>query len=214
MDTLDSFRSIAAEPKITVVPVFNFNNSQKLISTRSSSSQSILPQVHLHAQKRTQPVHDSPLASKASCSCPHVLIADDDAFQHLYYQSLLTRSVNIEATLFTKRAFKFEVCFSGEELLEKLRQTRHCGCDRPALIIVDYNMGGDKLNGVQTAIKIRESGYKGPIVLRTSETQEHLRTRHMNFEQMLKDGRINMLMDKKNISESKEAIQKYLTQKK
>ena len=214
MNTPNSSRSTAAEPQITMVPVFSFNNSQRLTATVPSLSRPMLPQEDLHRQKYSQSIQNSSLASKTSCNCPHVLVADDDAFQHLYYQSLFTRSINLEDTLFTKHAFRFEMFFCGEQLLETLERTQHCGCDRPALIIVDYNMGSDKLNGVQTALKIRESGYKGPIVLRTSETQEYLRTRHMNFEQILKDGRINKLMDKDNISESKEAIQKYLTQKK
>ena len=186
MPSIQTSHIIASEPRISRVPVSNTHNSNDLSLLTCSMS------------------------FDCDCSCPNVLIADDDSFQHLYYQSLFTRSLDFDQTSFLKHDFRFQLCFSGEEMLQALAKTRHCGCGKLSLVITDYSMGSDKLNGVQTILNIRQAGYKGNVVLRTSETQEYLKTRHVNFEGLIKNGTISTMLDKDNMSMSKKMIQKYL----
>jgi len=102
-------------------------------------------------------------------------------------------------------------CFSGEELLDKLSGVVECGCKTTKLVIIDYQMGDKKLNGVETCIKVRKDGYKGHVLLRTSETKDSLKKNHKDFEQLLQENIINVLVSKSDASFGNKFIHKLVT---
>jgi len=142
--------------------------------------------------------------------CPHVLIADDDSFQHLYYQNFFQRSVDFDEMNINKDEFRIDLSYSGEELVEKFQALKGNGLEDSVLVIIDYNMGEDKLNGVNTAVKLREHGYSGHLVLRTSETKEYLIEQHEDFEQLLEEKKIDIFLEKNDLKGVKEIVQTYL----
>ena len=148
--------------------------------------------------------------SSKSCSCPHVLIADDDPFQHFCYQTLFQKSLEFNDIADIKEDLHMKLCFSGEELINRFKKIALCGCNRPLLVIVDYFMGNYKLNGIQAVFKIRAAGYTGPIVLRTSETEEYLNARHIDFYFLFKTNVITEMVAKDNLKHIKEIIQGYV----
>jgi len=147
--------------------------------------------------------------SRSDCACAHVLVADDDYFQHLYYYGLFNKSLDLHSIGVEKEDVHIQLSFSGEELLEKLEKIKACGCEKVKLIILDYQMGDDKLNGVATAQKLRESGYRGPTLLRTSEKKEDLCERHENFDILVKDKVIDTIIPKSDSKLGKEMIEFY-----
>jgi len=144
------------------------------------------------------------------CSCAHVAIADDDEFQHFYYQSLFQRSLDLSSIFANKSDLRLNSCYSGEDLVKNVSQMLACGCNTLRLVITDYHMGNNKLNGVETARKLREAGYKGIILLRTSEKRSDLVKQHKDFEKMLEEKVIHVVIDKGNLKEGKEIIQSYM----
>jgi len=145
-----------------------------------------------------------------SCKCPQVLIADDDTFQHLYYNILFQKSFNSKDLSPELKPLKVQLCFSGEELLECHIEVRKCGCKRLILMIIDYQMGKGKLNGIDTSFAVRKSGYNGFVLLRTSETQESLKFLHGNFDEILEDKIISAFVVKTDLRQGKEIIQSAL----
>jgi len=135
------------------------------------------------------------------------LVADDDYFQHLYYYGLFHKSLDLQ--VFEQEDVNVQLSFSGEELLEKLEKIKACGCEKIRLVILDYQMGDDKLNGVATAKKLRETGYGGPVLLRTSEKKEELERKHENFEGLIKDKVIDTIVPKSDSKLGKELIEFY-----
>jgi len=141
------------------------------------------------------------------CTCSHVSIADDDEFQHFYYQSLFQKSLDLSSIFPDKNDLRLKSCYSGEDLVKNISQMVTCGCKTLRLVITDYNMGHNKLNGVQTAKKLREVGYKGIILLRTSEKRSYLLGQHGDFEKMIEEKVIDVLIDKGDLKKGKEVIQ-------
>lgn len=78
------------------------------------------------------------------------------------------------------------------------------------MIILDFNMGKKSFNGIQTALKLREAGFEGIIILRTSDDYKSLERHHKNFNQLLENNQINSLLDKSDLHHSKEVLQEYL----
>lgn len=145
-----------------------------------------------------------------SCQCPHVLIADDDPFQEFYYQNLFLKSMEFNGIAIEKEDFRIEICRSGEELLEKYQKINSCTCDSTMLIITDFNMGNDKLNGIETVLALRKRDYKGLIALRTSETEEDLCAWHPEFASLLENDVINCFLDKADYKKTREATESLL----
>lgn len=145
-----------------------------------------------------------------SCNCPHVLVADDDAFQHLYYQSLFQKSLDFDGIYISREELRVHLCFSGEELIKKFLEIKECSCNGLLLIITDYQMGPEKLDGVKTSIHLRDVGYVGPLILRTSETQKYLEKQHDDFCKLMELKVINDVLDKSDIQSGKETIQTFL----
>jgi len=144
------------------------------------------------------------------CSCPHILIADDDSFQHLYYQSLFQKSLDFEGIFVSRENLRVQLFFSGEELLESFKKIQECGCTQLVMIITDYQMGSGKLNGVDTCTRLRNTGYQGTLFLRTSESLNDLQQNHPNFSHLLETNIINALLEKGNLKDGKEIIQSCL----
>jgi len=96
--------------------------------------------------------------------------------------------------------------------LERYSRVCQClgTCSGVKLIIVDYQMGQDKLNGVEVCKILRERGYKGRLILRTSESKEYLEKKHEDFGVMIRDGTIDALVSKEFIEEGKKTIFEYL----
>ena len=149
-------------------------------------------------------------SSSTSCECPHALIADDDAFQHFYYLNLFQRSLTFDNSFANSRDVQVQTFFSGEEMLQKLTQVKECGCNNLRLVITDYSMGSDKLNGVQVCSQVRAAGYSGFVLLRTSETSESLKEAHGNLESLVSRRVISEIVSKSAMKESKEIIQRFM----
>jgi len=93
-------------------------------------------------------------------------------------------------------------------LLEKLNKVVECGCGATKLVVIDYQMGEKKMNGVETSVKVRKDGFKGYVLLRTSESEENLKKNHEDFGQLLKENVINVLVNKNDASFGKKFIYK------
>mmetsp|Transcript_26319 Transcript_26319/g.23194 ORF Transcript_26319/g.23194 Transcript_26319/m.23194 type:complete len:218 (+) Transcript_26319:69-722(+) len=149
--------------------------------------------------------------STPTCKCPHVMIADDDKFQHLYYQSFFSRSANFDSTKVNKNDFRFDFSFTGDELIKKYQKLRgSCVWGRPLMMILDFNMGKNAMNGILTAIKLKELGFKGPIILRTSDSYETLIKSHKNLDKLLQSKIIDRVLGKDDLQETKITLQEYL----
>ncbi len=145
------------------------------------------------------------------CSCPHVLIADDDSFQEFYYTTLFSKSIDFDALTIEKRNFRVKVVKSGEELLEEYNEMRSCcNCHNLSMVITDYDMGHDKKTGVATALELRNLGYRGPLMLRTSETRQYLIEHHANFEEMIERKTIDYYIEKNAHMKMKQVFEKVL----
>jgi len=139
-----------------------------------------------------------------------VLICDDDTFQHLFYQNFFDKIANYDNLSIPKNEFHYDISYSGNELIMKYQKMQKEGIKDPPLVITDYYMGKTNLTGVSTAIELRKIGYKGHIILRTSETREEIIKNNPNFQKLLDEETINCLLDKSNLSASKDILQSYL----
>ncbi len=163
-----------------------------------------------HSKGTTTPIVPLPKQTKSSCQCSHVLLADDDRFQAFYYQTLFQKSLDFDHLSIPREDFRFTMSTSGEDLLEEYKKIQACGCRFLSLIIVDYNMGQGKMSGVETILALRKLGYKGLLILRTSETYEYLRERHPNLDEIIENKTINYLLGKNDHVETKGCIQTLL----
>ena len=152
-----------------------------------------------------------PIKLKTACSCPYVLIADDERFQHFCYKILFEKSFKHDNSTPAKREeLHINLFFDGETLLRKFNRIASCGCNGLILVIVDYSMGSGRLNGIETALRLRKAKYTGPIILRTSETEEYLQTRHHDYHSLIKGKVINEKVSKDNIKHIKDVIRRYV----
>jgi len=192
---------VATEPQTSKISIFHKNDSHfnglqhisfTLAASKSNSSFSF------------------PLQEKegfiSSCSCPNVLIADDDPIQALYYQHLFNKSMCYEGLSIQKEDLKVLIFSSGEELLDYYSQLKNCSCGSLLLIITDYHMGTQNLNGIETILALKKLDYKGPAVLRTGEKKEDLRLLCQDLDLLLKDKTIENVLDKSNHLETKTVI--------
>jgi len=141
-----------------------------------------------------------------SCECPNVLICDDDRFQHLFYQNFFERIIGLDQIGESKNNLKMESFLSGEELLLKYQKLKACKCSKLSLVISDYSMGENKLNGVETVLAVRDAGFQGAVVLRTSETRHDLIKDHSNFEELIRTGSITSYVEKAFVMNLKTVI--------
>jgi len=197
---------IASEPEISPVKVFHSNDSEPVFI---GSEQEILDSDSDTSLSRGN--------SQTYCKCPHILVADDDAFQHFYYNSLFKSffasrgsATESQESKDAKLENSVQVCYSGEEMLDIIANIIQCGCNKLNLVISDYSMGQDKLNGVQVCAAVRRSGYYGPVFLRTSEREEDLRTLHKDLEKLVREKVIYDILSKADTRACREALQKYV----
>lgn len=203
MESYKSLSAVPLEPHICLVPTFLTNDSQGFSSSLIAPKS--LPDLGTFGLSDvTKALRANSMPIKSNCTCPGILAADDDLFQHAYYKCLFyTKNKPEDHCL--------QTCFSGEELIESLNKVMECGCGTMKLVITDYQMGEKNLNGVETSVKARKGGYKGPLFLRTSETKDFLKENHEDFELLLKENVINVLVNKSDVSFGQKFIQKVVT---
>lgn len=163
-----------------------------------------------HSKGTTTPLTPLPKETANKCQCSHVLLADDDRFQAFYYQTLFQKSLDFDHLSIDKKDFRFTMSTSGEDLLEEFKKIQACKCGFLSLIIVDYDMGRGKMTGVETILTLRKLGYKGMLILRTSETYEFLREKHPYLDDIIENKTINYLLGKNDHMETKGTIQTLL----
>jgi len=195
---------VEASPKVPA------ESTPKVLSVPLFASNSLLLSFGKPTYSPERSVEDALNADykkNSACSCPQILVCDDDSFQLMYYKYLFEGLRNLSPENPEKPVPKFEIFESGEHLVKRYIQTRECGCNSLKLAITDYNMGHKKLNGVETIINLRKNGYAGSVILRTSETKAYLCKHHPNFEEMLEKGFIDCYVEKNNLKKAKEVIQ-------
>ena len=181
------------ESPVSKIPIFQKRSSRAIFRTKSVSAPTI--------------------SLKIPCDCSHVLLADDDRFQGFYYQTLFQQSLHFDPLSIQKKDFRFSLSICGEELLSEFKESKkNCRCKAPLLVIVDYNMGPGKMNGIETILALRKEGYKGLIILRTSETYQFLIERHPNLNDLIESKVLNFLLGKNDHRETKNTIQALLQQ--
>jgi len=197
----DLFPCVPPESQTRKIPIFPVKNlslsSQNSLSTLSFNSFSPL--------QRSQSED-----AISTCRCPQVLVADDDSFQEFYYQMLFDKSLDYEKLSLDKTDFRYQIFTSGEDLLKKYQKIKKCGCDTLTLVISDYSMGEKKLNGVETALQLRQNGFSGNIALRTSEERDYLCRNHQNLNEMLRLKEIDCILDKTSHVNTKKAVEGFL----
>jgi len=109
-----------------------------------------------------------------------------------------------------KTEFRYKIFTSGEDLLKNYQKIKKCGCNTLTLVISDFNMGEKNLNGVETAVKLRENGFSGHIALRTSEEKDYLSRQHNNLNEMLRLKEIDCILDKTSHVNTKKAVEGFL----
>jgi len=191
---------VPIEPRAMTIPTFNLYHQSILSYTRPSYTNTAILKTSSDISSQTS----------ISCKCPHVLISDDDPFQAFYYQTLFQRSLDFKNLSIQKENFRIKIFKSGEDLLNGFLQSKLCSCQAPLLVISDYSMGPNKLNGVDTISKLRSFGYKGQVILRTSETEESLRKHQKNLGGFLQDKTVNCLLEKSDHRKTKETIETIL----
>jgi hypothetical protein len=67
------------------------------------------------------------------CSCPEIIICDDDLTQHFFYRKTLSR--------FKLKPNGISYNITGSQAIEEFKRTKKCLCASPRLIITDYDMG-------------------------------------------------------------------------
>ena len=158
--------------------------------------------------KRSSRIQEDSLPKESPCQCPRVLISDDDDFQGFYYRALFKKAVKLPEIV-QKDDEGVRVIKSGEDLLGKYCKQKMCNCKAPKLVITDYDMGESKLNGIETAIKLRKVGYDGPIILRTSETRDKLKKNHPYLSPLLQEKVIDYVLSKNSHQQITEVIHKF-----
>jgi len=189
-------------PHLNKIPLFL---SKRSLSARFiSANPPAYPLSLMSASRRAVTETNEPYSS---CRCPHVLVADDDPIQDFYYINLFQKTLDFDSLTIDKENLKVEVCRSGEELLDKYNQYKACVCGRQVMVITDYYMGEKNLNGVETTLALRMAGFKGPVVLRTSESKEALCRKHVYLSDMLKMKTIDQLINKNSVRKTKEVLE-------
>lgn len=198
----DSSPNVPRETHVSRVPIFF---SKKSVSLHEKSA----PPAFKNIQIANRSLSEGSTYKKP-CQCPNVLVADDDPFEKLYYQMLFKQLDDDEEPQIQKKDLKIQVFTSGEDLLKKYNKLSRCTCGGQALIITDYNMGEENLNGIDIALNLRRNGYKGVIALRTSEEREFLRKTHKDLDDLLSQKVIDCFLEKDSHAKTRETVQKIL----
>ena len=215
-ETVHNSPIVACEPTISRIPSFpksDMGNTRQLFHSDSLSkikrldSRTISSLLEKTAITRSS---SDPEGLASSCTCPHVLTADDDEFQHTYYKILFHQSLNYDGLSITKENVRVQLSFSGESLIENYKRMAKCQCNNLMVVIVDYHMGSNKLNGVQVCKELRSLGFEGPILLRTSESENSLLENHKDFLELIENKTINAMLKKSDSKLGKEAIKSYM----
>jgi len=142
------------------------------------------------------------------CSCPSILICDDDNFQLIFYSQFFSKLIQ-SSPLSTEEKFKIELFDSGEKLLDKYQKIHLCGCEKVLLVISDFHMGEECMNGISTIAELRGRGYSRTIMMRTSETLDSLSKTSVEAPQLIEEHDINLL-NKSDLEKFQELVQNSL----
>jgi len=203
---IDNDPNIENEPNANSVAIFKSKSlSDQLENTspcdklqKKSSSEPQLAAI----QKQSSDVHE-----KISFEYFDVMVCDDDSFQHLYYENFFEKKVEYHNPDILKGSVKLYMSFSGSELLSKFKALLDKESKPPLLIITDMNMGENSINGIITAQKLRENGYTGPIILRSSESESHISE---VLHKELENGTITHYLEKINYADFKKIVERYV----
>jgi CheY-like chemotaxis protein len=135
------------------------------------------------------PPHDCTVYKLMPCGCPTILVSDDDKFQNDVYIHKLTSYKHFEQEI--------EFNISGEDLLTKYLLIKHCGCQSIKLIITDFNMGSEGINGIELAVLLREAGYNKTLILRSGDSIEDINDK-CTIKTFFVDGTIDFYFSKGN----------------
>jgi len=130
-------------------------------------------------------------------------------FSIYFIEIFFERIISLDQIGESKNNLKMESFLSGEELLLKYQKLKACKCNKLSFVITDYSMGEKNMNGVETVLAVRDAGFEGAVVLRTSETRHDLIRDHSNFEELLRTGSITSYVEKALVMNLKVAIQNY-----
>ena len=199
--------SVANEPIINRIPILNCDSSHFLYDSvcHITLSSGLTRKTPLRTQ--SEPTLST---SSKKCTCPHILICDDESFQHLLYANFFSHMIDYHTINIPKEELKISMHTSGEDLTVSYQKTKSCGCGKLKLVITDFYMGSHNMNGMDTVLKLRELGFGGTIILRTSDAKQELLTAYPEMERMLKNKLISCFLDKTHLSSLKTALPRYL----
>ena len=80
-----------------------------------------------------------------------------------------------------------------------------CGCKKPLLVITDLYMRPQHLNGLETSTQLREVGYGGPIMVRTSQSEDDA-AESGTIKSCMKNKVINFWLNKSNQGTFEEVV--------
>ena len=147
-------------------------------------------------------------ASPITCSCSDILIADDDEFQHQFYKIFFSKTINFSKSAIKTELIKIDYSLGGTDMCRQYTQMKNCSCPRkPKMAIIDYTMGPESLDGVDSARRLRELGFTGTIILRSSDSQSDIKFNHTDFDHLIKTEKINSYVSKANLIAGKQEIQ-------
>jgi len=211
-DAPEASPMIASETTVSRVPIFAKKGCSPIGKTLDSPKllQAKLKQLETNKApflKYLKP--QTGTTTQSACHCQDILIADDDPFQHLYYETFFQKSPGLKEKRHKGEALKLDLNTCGEDMIKKFSALHlKCNCKKLKMIITDYQMGKDKMNGAETAEKLRVLGYLGPILLRTSEIKSELIDKHPKLEKI-----VNYIIDKSTIKEGEEIFIQHLKTK-
>lgn len=138
-----------------------------------------------------------------------VMVCDDDPFQHLYYESFFEKKTLSSSDLsINPQKIKLDLSYSGTELLMRFTETSRASVRHPKIVITDLDMGSDQISGIDTAQKLRAAGYKGTIIMRSSEPESSFMSL---YSDLIKNGVIDFYSEKSNFAGFKEIMNKFFS---
>jgi len=143
------------------------------------------------------------------CSCPEILVCDDDPYQHFCYINFFSKSLDSEESRKSALSFQISMSYSGEELINQFKEIKQCGCGKPRLVITDYFMGENSLNGMSTAVSLRQAGFDGSIIVRSSNSLDELSKTESGIKEATSTGIINSCLLKSDIQGLKSILKEF-----
>lgn len=149
------------------------------------------------------------------CNCPEIMCCDDEIYQHFVIKKLIEleggtpKASSITNSPPTNKTLKMTFCLSGEDLIKKYEEFKRCSCCQgPKMMISDYYMGLDQMRGVDVIMKLRELGYDGVTILRTSTSVRSISDDDFDIHSLLEDKKITYYIEKNNLKYQRDILRK------